>query len=90
MKVNGKRIWEVSTDHSIGLGKENNVESLAERLGKVLDENNIDHLVKYSDYRLEVEVFNFEDMCSVVKTLDTLMEQKKYKLTGIKVSTSTY
>jgi hypothetical protein len=29
-------------------------------------------------------------MCTVAKTLDTLMEKGEYKLTGIEIKTSTY
>ena len=90
MRVNGKRVWEISTDHSIGMGRDNHAETLATNLTKVLDEHNIENLVKYSDYRVEVEVFTFNDMCTVVNTLNNLMTDKKYKLTGIKVLTSTY
>jgi hypothetical protein len=90
MKVNGKRIWEISTDHSIGMGRENHAETLATKLGSVLDKNNIKNIVKYSDYRVEVEVFDFSDMCAVVNTLNNLLEEKKYKLTGIKVISTTY
>lgn len=90
MKVNGKRLWEIVTDHSIGCGRDNLVETLASSLTKVLDKNNIESLVKYSEYRVEIEVFSFSDMTTVVNTLNNLMDEKKYKLTGIKVTTSTY
>lgn len=90
MKHNGKRVWQVTTDHSIGIGKENHVENLAMKLQKVLDENHIENNVKYSSYRVEIEVFTFDDMCSVSRTLSTLLDEDKYKLTGIKVETSKY
>lgn len=90
MKVNGNRVWTITTDHSIGLGGERKTETLANELTKVLDKNNIKNLVKYSDYRVTVEVFDFSSMCTVAKTIDTLMEKGEYKLTGIEIKTSTY
>ena len=90
MKVNGNRVWTITTDHSIGLGGERKTETLAQELTKVLDANNIKTLVKYSEYRVTVEVFAFTDMCTVAKTIDSLMEKGEYKLTGIEIKTSTY
>lgn len=90
MKHNGKRVWQITTDHSIGIGKETEVENLAMKIQNVLNEHLIDNNVKYSNYRVEIEVFSFDAMSSVTKTLSTLLDEEKYKLTGIKVETSKY
>lgn len=89
MMMNGKRVWTIVTDHSIGLS-ERKTEALAAELTRVLDEHNIENVVKYSDYRVNVEVFEFDAMATVVKTISKLMDEKKFKLTGVKIETSNY
>ena len=89
MKMNGKRVWTIVTDHSIGLS-ERKTDTLASELTRVLNEHHIENIVKYSDYRVNVEVFDFDAMAIVAKTISRLMDEKKFKLTGIKIETSNY
>lgn len=88
--TSGKRTWKITTDHTFDNNKGEQTKALCRSLEHVLEKNNIKNQCTYSDWHCEFTLYSIADAISVMKTLDTLMTEKKFALKEFTIETSIY